>query len=163
MSKSKIKTMSMCFFDIRGTNHFEFVPEGTTVNQTCYVKALKRLTDAVRRKRGELWRDRSLILHRDNAPAHPSLRVSQFLAGKCISVLDHPPYSPDLATADFWLFPKLESVLKGKRFLNIGDIKSSVRTILTHIPVQYFKNCSEQMSKGWKYCIELDGDHFEKF
>jgi hypothetical protein len=42
--------------------------------------------------------------------------VSQFLSGKGISALDHPPYSPDLAPADFWLVPKLKSVLKGKRF-----------------------------------------------
>jgi hypothetical protein len=33
MSKPKIKTMFICFLDIRGTIHFEFVPEGITVNQ----------------------------------------------------------------------------------------------------------------------------------
>jgi hypothetical protein len=60
--------------------------------------------------RGELWRNCSLILHR-NAPAHSTLRVSQFLAGKGISAMDHQLYSPDLAPVDFWLFPKLKSVL----------------------------------------------------
>jgi hypothetical protein len=60
ISKSKIETVSICFFDIKGIIHFEFVPEGTAVNQTFYV-VLKRLIDAVRRKRGEFWRDRSLI------------------------------------------------------------------------------------------------------
>jgi hypothetical protein len=29
-----------------------------------------------------------------------------------------PPYSPDLAPCDFWLFPKLKSPLKGRRFVN---------------------------------------------
>jgi hypothetical protein len=61
--KSKIKTMFICFFDIRDIIHFEFVPEGTTVNQTFYVEVLKRLIDAMRCKRKELWRDRSFILH----------------------------------------------------------------------------------------------------
>jgi transposase len=46
-----------------------------------------------------------------------------------------PPYSPDLAPADLWLFPKLKSVLKGKCFSNAKDIKSSVKNILTNIPV----------------------------
>jgi hypothetical protein len=100
MSKSKIKRMLICFFDIRGVIHFEFVPEGTTVNETFYVEVLKRLIDAVRHRREELWIDRALILH-DNAPAHSSLRVSQFLAGKGISAMDLPMYSPDLAPADF--------------------------------------------------------------
>jgi hypothetical protein len=50
MSKSKMKTMLMCFFDIRVIIHFEFVPKGTTVNQTFYMEVLKRLVDAVRFK-----------------------------------------------------------------------------------------------------------------
>jgi histone-lysine N-methyltransferase SETMAR len=78
-----------------------------------------------------LWRDRALILHHDNAPEYSSLRVSQILAGKGISAMDHPPYSPDLAPAHFWLFPKLKSVLKGKRFSDVQDInKSSVKIFL---------------------------------
>jgi hypothetical protein len=73
MSKSEMKTMLICFLNIRAIIHFEFVPEGTTVNQTFYVEVLKRLSDSVRRMRGELWRDRSLVLHHYNAPTHPSL------------------------------------------------------------------------------------------
>jgi hypothetical protein len=83
--------MLICFFDIMGVIHFEFVPEGTTVNQIFCVGVLKRLIDAVRRKRVELWRDRSLILHHDKAPAHSLLRVLQFSARKGIAVMDHPP------------------------------------------------------------------------
>jgi hypothetical protein len=38
--------------------------------------------------------------------------VSQVSAGKRISFMDHPSYSPDLAPAAFWLFPKLKSMPK---------------------------------------------------
>jgi hypothetical protein len=55
--------------------------------------------------------------------------VSQFLAEKGISAMDHPPYSPDLVPADFWLFPKLKSVVRGKRFSDVEQIKSSVKKI----------------------------------
>jgi hypothetical protein len=48
--------------------------------------------------------------------------------------------SPDLAAAEFGLFPELKSVLKGKRFSDVQDIKSYVKRILTDIPVQDFKN-----------------------
>jgi histone-lysine N-methyltransferase SETMAR len=68
-----------------------------------------------------------MILRHDNAPAYPSLRVSRFLAGKGISAMDHPPCSPELAPSDFWLFPNLKSVLKGKRFSDVEDMKSSVK------------------------------------
>jgi transposase len=46
--------------------------------------------------------------------------------------MDHPLYSPDFAPIDFWLFPKLKSVLKGKNFSDAEDIKSSVKKFLRH-------------------------------
>jgi hypothetical protein len=121
-SKSKTKIMLIYLFDIRGTIHFEFVPKETIVDHAFYVEVLKRLFDAVTRKRGELWRDCTLILHHYNAPEYSSLRVSQILAGKGISAMDHLPYSPDLAPAHFWLFPKLKSVLKEGVSRTLGTI-----------------------------------------
>uniref|UniRef100_A0A4W6DFL3 Mos1 transposase HTH domain-containing protein n=1 Tax=Lates calcarifer TaxID=8187 RepID=A0A4W6DFL3_LATCA len=43
----------------------------------------------------------------------PDQKEKQFLAPKQITVVHHPPYSPDLALCDFFLFPKIKSVLKG--------------------------------------------------
>jgi hypothetical protein len=104
--------------------------------------------------------DLSLILH-DNVPANSWLRVSEFLAGKGISAMDRPPYSPDLAVANFWLFPKPKSVLKGEHSLDIEDIKLSMKKVFTDIPVQDFKNCFEQCLKCWEHGEELEGDYFE--
>jgi transposase len=70
----------------------------------------------VRKKRPELWKKKSWIVLQDNAPAHNALAVKQFLADKCISVLEPPPNSLDLAPCDFYLFPKLENALKGTQF-----------------------------------------------
>jgi hypothetical protein len=44
--------------------------------------------------------------------------VKQFLANKNITVLEHPPYLPDLAPCNFYLFPKIKSVLKGTHFFS---------------------------------------------
>jgi histone-lysine N-methyltransferase SETMAR len=118
--------IDLSFFDIRGITHFEFVPEGTTDNQTFYLEVLKIHIGAVRGKRGKFWRNPSFILQHGNAPAHSLLRVSLFLAGKGVSAMDHPPYSPALAPADSWLFPELGNLLKGNHFSEVEDIKSSV-------------------------------------
>jgi transposase len=53
----------------------------------------------------------------DNVLAHKALSVKQFLANKNISVLEHPPYFPDLTPCDFCLFPEIKSVLKGTHFV----------------------------------------------
>jgi hypothetical protein len=41
--------------------------------------------------------------------------------------MDHPPYSPDLAPCNFWLFPNLKNALKRQRFADIPDIQHNVR------------------------------------
>jgi len=42
----------------------------------------------------------------------------------------HPPYYPDLAPADFFLFPKLKTTLKGRRFQTIDEIHGSDEQLL---------------------------------
>ena len=90
-------TIKFANFDIRGIVHYEFVPNGQTVNQVYYFEVLKRLREKVRRKRQEIFANNSWILHHDNAPAYTALSVREFLATKQITVLEHPVYSPDLA------------------------------------------------------------------
>jgi hypothetical protein len=83
MSKSLKKKMFNTFFDIKGTEPFKFILQAQTIEQAYYVEILKRLREAVRRKRPELWPN-YWILHYDNAPVHRALSVKQFLAQKSI-------------------------------------------------------------------------------
>jgi histone-lysine N-methyltransferase SETMAR len=107
MSRSKFKAMLIVFFDIQDIVMAEWVPSGQTVNQHYYIEVLTKLRKRVRRKRPELWQH-GWILHQDNAPTHNALSVKQFLPNKSITVMEHPPYSPDLAPCDFYLFPKIK-------------------------------------------------------
>jgi len=56
------------------------------------------------------------MLHHDNAPAHASLLIREFLTRHDTTVVPQLPYSLALTPVDFFLFPKLESSLKGRRF-----------------------------------------------
>jgi hypothetical protein len=60
--------------------------------------------------RPELWENQTWMLHHDDALAHASLTFRGYLAKHQTSVVPHPPYSSDLATANFFLFPKLKPV-----------------------------------------------------
>jgi transposase len=77
---------------------------------------------------------KQIFLHHDNAPAHASLLIRDFLAKHETTVLPQPPYSPDLAPADFFLFQKLKSTLKGQRFHSVEEIKENSLTTLCTQP-----------------------------
>src|SRR5215469_3395240 len=113
------------FFDWKGIVHHEFVPRGETVNKEFYLKVMKCLREAVPRKRTEAWTNKTWMLHHDNAPAHTLLLIREFSAKQETIVVPQPPYSPDLAPADFFLFPKLKSTLKGRRFQTVEEIKEN--------------------------------------
>lgn len=161
MCKSKIKVMLIVFFDCKGVVHYEFVPEGETVNQHFYKEVLVRLMEKIRRKRRDLWESKQWLLHHDNAPAHSALTIRQFLASRQVATLDHPPYSPDLAPSDFFLFPKLKSALKGNHFDDIEDIKNETTTLLRNIQQEDFSACFNAWKLRMQKCIDQQGDYFE--
>ena len=158
-SRSKIKLLLIAFFDIRGIVHAEFLPQGQTVNQHVYKEILRRLFRSVREKRRDLWLDSSWMLHHDNAPAHNARSIRQFLAEKNVTVLDQPPYSPDLAPCDFFLFPKLKEVIKGTRFSDVETIKKAVT--IRKIPQDSFQECMNAWQKRMNKCVRLGGCYFE--
>ncbi|UYV75225.1 hypothetical protein LAZ67_12002981, partial [Cordylochernes scorpioides] len=76
---SKVKVILTVFFDYQGIVHHEFQQQGSTITADSYLGVLRRLREAIREKRPELWRSKSWILHHDNAPAHTALKISKFL------------------------------------------------------------------------------------
>ena len=111
-SKSKFKAMMIVFIGIRGIVHVDWVPESQTVNQVYYKEVLANLHEWVRRRRPEMWKNSSWVLHQDNAPAHNALSIKTFLMKHKITVLEYPPHSPDLAPCDFFFISKGQVCVK---------------------------------------------------
>jgi histone-lysine N-methyltransferase SETMAR len=102
--------------------HREFVPEVQTVNGQFCLDVMEWLLKQIRRMHPEFHNSKEWFLLHDSAPAHTAGVVAHFLTRKQVTVLHHPSYSPILAPADFFLFPKLKSQLKRKRFQDISTI-----------------------------------------
>ena len=122
---------------------------------------LQRGTDPVDGKNSaqekELWASNTWILHHDNAPAHAALSVRQSLATKQVTILYHPPYLPDLAPCDYFLFPKLKGTIKGTRFEGVEDIKSNVTSFLKRITKEDFAECFQAWRRRMEKCTEVQG------
>jgi len=67
--------------------------------------------------------------------------VREILATKQITVLEYPAYSPDLSPSDFFLFPKIKGILKGRNFDDIDDNRINTAAALKAIPQNHFQNC----------------------
>jgi transposase len=87
--------------------------------------------------------------------------VRKVLTSKQITVLEHPPYSPDLAPTDLFLFPKIKKILKGRHVDDSDDIKSNITAALKAIPQNQFQNCFEGWTRRWHQCIACQGEYFE--
>ena len=125
-----------------------------------YLNVLKRLRVAVRRKRPEAWTNNTWMLHHDNAPAHASL-IREFLTKRKTTVVPQPSYSPDLAPADFFLFPQLKFSLKGRRFQTIEEVEENWTRGLRAIPQNKFQDAFQNCKKRWERCIKSGGKYFE--
>ena len=67
--------------------------------------------------------------------------MNEFLAKISTNIIEEPPYSPDMASVNFFLFPKLKLPLRGTRFQSIEDIKENSRPELKSIPENAYKKC----------------------
>ena len=159
--RSNVKVLLTVFFDCRGVVHHEFLPQGRTVNKEYYLQVMRNLREAIRQKRPDLWKNKNWLLHHDNAPAHTSLLVREFLTKNNTLMMPQPPYSPDLAPCDFFLFPKLKRPMKGRRYATIEEIKTASKEELNKITKNNFLKCFEDWKKRWHKCIISDGDYFE--
>ena len=77
----------------------------------------------------------------------------QLLAKRQTSVVLHPPYFPDLAPADFILFPKIKTTLKGRRFQIIELIQENAIRELHAITESAFQEAFQQWKKRWERYI----------
>jgi len=155
--KSNLKNMIITFFDIKGIVHKEFVPIGQSVNSGFYCEVLRRLREKVR----EFWREQTRLLHHDNAPSHTAVLTDKFLAKNKIAVIPHPPYSPDLAPCDFFLFPKMKLKLKGRRFDTIEEIQTETQNVFDFVTEKDFQEAFQKRRRRWDRCLHAGGNYFE--
>ncbi|UYV68136.1 hypothetical protein LAZ67_5003148 [Cordylochernes scorpioides] len=138
MIKSKLKCLLITFFDVKGLVHYEFMPEGQTINQHYYLDVLGRL--CVRNDPKNGLRKIGSCIMTTHGHIRPSLYNSIWLNMELLYYPPpQPPYYPDLAPNDFFLYPKIKKVLKGRRFDSIPETKENTKNILKSLKDEDFQ------------------------
>ena len=90
-----------------------------------------------------------------------ALLICEFLTKREATIVPQSPYSPDLAPADFFLFPKLKSSLKGRRFQMVEEIEENSTQDFHAIPQNTFQDALQNWKKRWEWCIKSGREYFE--
>ena len=126
-----------------------------------YQQVLNRdLRRAMRKKRAPLLP--TMLFHHYNEPSHRASTTQGTINRRSIEVLGHPPYRPDLAPCDFFLFPTLKKILQGQQFDNVADLQRAVQSAIASLGPFTYKNCFYSWIKRCRKCISFKGEYFEK-
>jgi len=129
----------------------------TSINSLYYMEQLRNARSKKRKPTNEdLW------LLQDNAPIHTSdLSVDEIR--KCgFKVLQHPPYSPDLAPSDFYLFTHLKKHLSGNHFSDREEVEAEVDRFFKQQPANFYKKAFDELAVRWQKCVDANGGYIEK-
>jgi hypothetical protein len=64
-------------------------------------------------------------------------------------------------TVDFFLFPRLKSIMKGARFVDVAAIQECVTAVLKLIPREAFADSFQKLYERCQQCVVKDGDYFK--
>ena len=160
--RSVAKQMVAVF--VARTGHMATIPleqQRTVTGQWYATQCLPQVLEAVEMRRPRT-RTRGLLLHHDNAPAHRSHVVADFLAREHIQEVGHPPYSPDLAPCDFFVFPNVKRLMRGIRYESPEDAVKAFKDLVEGLPPSAWASCWTKWFQRMQSCIDNAGEYFEK-
>ena len=161
VQESRKKSMVTTFFDSKGILYSTVAPEGTKINAYYFITILDEFLRHAKRKRAHIRNASSFFLHMDNCPIHKALVTKEHMAKRGFNLVEHPPYSPDLAPADYFLFPKAKDNLAG---ISNGGKAPRIRwaQAISTITPDDFTMAFNKWIDRWDRVIEKEGDYVEK-
>lgn len=161
VSCSAGKVMASVFWDTEGIIMVDYLEKGATITGSYYADQIRRLREAIKEKRRGKLRAK-VLFHQDNAPAHKAEVAMTAIREAGFELVEHPPYSPDLAPSDFYLFPRLKEHLRGKKFEDDSEVMAAVEAFWDSQDKDFFLKGILGLEKRWTKCIDLLGDYVEK-
>ncbi|GFV36890.1 mariner Mos1 transposase [Trichonephila clavipes] len=114
------------WWDRKVPMYYELLKQGKTINADLYCKQLDKLKAAIKEKRPPLASRKGIVLHHDNARPHTAMVTQQKLNALGWEVLGHPPYSPDIAPSDYYLFRSQQNYPTEKQFKSFESVSNTV-------------------------------------
>ncbi|GFU33045.1 mariner Mos1 transposase [Trichonephila clavipes] len=126
------------------------------INSEVYCHQLDKLNDTLQQKRSELINGDN---NQDNARPHTSLVTRQKLLQLEWDTMPHPPYSPDLAPSDYYLFRSLQNFLDGKTFTSNEEVKNHLDQFFASKDQKFYERRSMLLPERWQNVLDQNGQY----
>ena len=80
-----------------------------------------------------------------------------------VATIPQPPYSPDLAPADVFLFTKMKYSPKEHHHGTLSTVKEGCTLTLKDLPESAYQGASKSWKSRWKKCVDAQGMSFKEF
>ena len=161
MQTSAGKVLASVFWDAQGILFIDYLEKGRTINSKYYIALLVSLKEEIAKTQPQM-KKKKVLFHQDNAACHKSIATMAKLHELHFELLLHPPYSPDLASSNYWLFANLKRMLQGKRFGSNEEVILETEAYFEAKDKSFNKKGIELLEKHWNQCITLEGDHVDE-
>jgi histone-lysine N-methyltransferase SETMAR len=152
------KVLVTLAWNAHGFHLIKALPKGMKFNSTYYIhEILTPLLDWYNTQFGQTHQN--LVIHADNARPHIAKVVLDFCEENGITLAPHPPYSPDLAPSDFYLFGFLKDKLKGCVYDEPGELLGAIGAILEDVDPATLERVFRHWMKKLEDCISGNGEY----
>lgn len=151
------KVMLCVWWGMEGVIYWELLQRNVTITAAIYVQQLERVAQAVTQKRPNSRYE--LILQHDNARPHVAKMTKLAIQDLNWEVLQHPPYSPDIAPSDFYLFRAIANDIRGVTFKSDEDVRIWLGEWFGSKDQVFFRHGIEKLPKRWETVISNDGEY----
>ena len=100
--------------------------------------------------------EEKILFHQDNALGHKSIVTMAKSHELGFELLPHPPYSPNLAPSDYYLFADLKKMLAGKKFNTNEEVIAETEANFEAKDKSFYKEGVETLERRWTGCITLE-------
>ena len=158
-SKYAPKTLLVIFFKSNGPLLVHRLERGQTIDHQYYIdNCLRPVVDEIKRQRPS-YGTRGIKIHHDNGRPHVHKDVLTYLESEGLTVMPHPPNSPDLSPCDFWLFDLIKQNLNDQN--DSQSLYDAVVSFMYSLSKEEYKKTFEKWVERMQMCIDNQGDYFE--
>jgi len=154
------RTLIIVMWGLRGALIVDALGTGVHYNTKYIVDTLlPRMEAAVSLHRPSM-KLHGMHLHWDNARPHMAAITQTAVLAHWLRLLPHPPYSPDIAPSDFFLFGYLKHRLSGQNFESSERLVLAIQELISEIPRSMLMRVFEEWKIRLERVVAIGGDYY---